>query len=95
MFVSTTLWGGKTSMWRLVRRCGVVRSTPDAIGRCLRSDAVREPLGNDDIELTQVLSTQRSSLRGDGAIEKINGDRLLAPIARVVRVHEDVSVEKE
>ena len=35
------LWGGKTSdvLRRLVRRRGVVRSTPDAIGHCLWLDA--------------------------------------------------------
>jgi chromosome partitioning protein len=35
------LWGGKTSdvFRRLARRCGVVRSTPVAIGQCLWLDA--------------------------------------------------------
>src|SRR5437667_132862 len=51
--------------------------------------------GNDDVELAQILSAQRSSLRGDAAIEKINGDGVLVPITRVVRVHEDASVEKQ
>ena len=37
-----SLWGGKTSdvLRRLVRKRGVVRSTPDAIAQCPRSDAL-------------------------------------------------------
>ena len=71
------------------------RQPLDLLPRDGDGHALRQPLRHHDKELRQVLRADRSAFRTDRPVEDRQGDLLLAPIARIVRVHEDATVEQE